>query len=419
MGQTIIEKIIAGRTDDPVAPGATVWVDIDVRSARDFGGANVVRQLEANCPHEPVADVARTCFTFDCVVPANTIAYANNQHRCRRFAREHGVPVYDAECGIGSHVLIEEGRAVPGAIVVGTDSHLNLLGAVGAFGQGMGDRDIAFAFHHGRTWFEVPETMRIDIVGELPRGASARDLTLLVVGTLGARGALGRAVEFYGPAIDALGLSGRITLASMATEMGAIAALIPPNEAVLAYCRARAGDDSLRAVRADDDANYCETREIDLAGLTPLVARPGRPDDVVPVAEVPPTRIDTVFIGSCTNGSFDDLATVARLVQGRRVAEGVQARVVPATREVYAQMLATGMLGELFAAGFNITSPGCGGCAAGQVGMTGEQEVQVSTSNRNFHGKQGAGDTWLASPATAAASAVLGRLATAAELEGA
>ncbi|HUW12806.1 MAG TPA: aconitase/3-isopropylmalate dehydratase large subunit family protein [Anaerolineae bacterium] len=409
-GQTIIEKIIHTHSDEEVAVGRIVWMALDVRTARDFGGANVVQNFRTHYGTSPVADAAKTFFTFDCVVPAKTIPYANNQHICRLWAGEQGVKVYDVDAGIGSHVAIEEGLAYPGCTFVGTDSHLNILGAVGAFGQGMGDQDIAFAFKTGRTWFEVPPTMRVVVTGLLQLPCTARDLTLAVLRTLGSSGALGRSVEFYGPAIEALDLAGRITLASQITEMGGIIGFIPPSPEVLAYCSERAGRD-VASVFADPDAEYCETLEVDISDLEPLIACPPNPANVKPVREVAGTRIDSLFLGSCTNGRFEDFAAVAEIVRGKRLAPWVMASAVPATREVYAQLLRAGVLETLFEAGFIISNPGCGGCASGQIGMTGLGQVHVSTSNRNFRGKQGAGDTYLASPATAAWSALRGEIA--------
>ena len=327
------------------------------------------------------------------------------------FAREHGLKVYDVNAGIGSHVAIEEGLAYPGSTFVGTDSHLNILGAVGAFGQGMGDQDIAFAFKTGRTWFEVPPTMKVVVRGTLTPPCTARDLTLAVLAKLGARGALGRAIEFYGPAIEALDLAGRITLSSQVTEMGGIIGFIPPSEAVLAYARQRTGRPDLQAVYADPDAEYIETVEVDIDGLEPLVACPPNPANVHPVRELAGKRIDSVFLGSCTNGRFEDFEAVAQVVKGKKIAPHVMATVVPATRQVYEQMLRSGTLETLFDAGFIISNPGCGGCASGHLGMTGEKQVQLSTSNRNFPGKQGAGDTYLVSPVTAAWSALAGEIA--------
>ncbi len=408
-GKTIIEKIIQAHSRESVEPGKIVWMDLDVRTARDFAGANVVQNFRNHYGDAPVDDVSKTFFTFDCVVPANNIPYANNQHICRLWAREKGIKVYDVNAGIGSHVAIEEGLAVPGCTFVGTDSHLNILGAIGVFGQGMGDQDIAFAFKTGKTWFEVPPTMKVIIEGEVVYPCTARDLTLAVLGQLGSSGALGRAVEFYGPSIDALDLSERITLASQLTEMGGIIGLIPPSEEVLAYVRARTTDE-VSGVYADPDAEYIETVVVDITDLKPLIACPPNPANVKPVREVAGTRVDSVFLGSCTNGRFEDFAAVAEVVKGQRIQPWVMASVVPATRRVYQRMLREGLIETLFDAGFIISNPGCGGCASGQIGMTGRGQVQVSTSNRNFTGKQGAGDTYLASPITAAWTALKGEI---------
>jgi 3-isopropylmalate/(R)-2-methylmalate dehydratase large subunit len=318
--------------------------------------------------------------------------------------------VFDVDMGIGSHVAIEHGLTWPGATFVGTDSHLNILGAIGAFGQGMGDQDIAFAFKAGKSWFEVPHSMRIVVKGELKPPCTPKDLTLACLRRLGASGALGQAVEFYGPAIEALGLAGRITLSSMMTEMGGIIGLIPPSEEVLAFCRARTGREDLEATHADADAVYTEEIVIDISDLEPLISCPPKPDNVKPVREVVGTKVDSVFIGSCTNGRLEDLAAAARVVEGKRIAPGMVASVVPATREVYAHMLRSGLLQTLFEAGFVISNPGCGGCASGHIGMVGEGQVQISTSNRNFAGKQGPGDNYLASPVVAAWAALTGEI---------
>ncbi len=410
MGKTLIEKIIQTHTDEKASSGAIVWMQLDARTARDFGGANVVKNYRAHYGDAPVDDADKTFFTFDLVTPANNIPYAINQQICRDWAKEQAVKVFDVDMGIGSHVAIEQGLTWPGSTFVGTDSHLNILGAIGAFGQGMGDQDIAFTFKAGKTWFEVPRSMKVTVTGELEPPCTAKDLTLACVRRLGASGALGQAVEFYGQAIEALDLAGRITLSSMMTEMGGIIGLIPPSGEVLAYCRERSGRDSLAAIQADPDAEYTQEIVIDITGLEPLIACPPKPDNVRTVRKVSGTKVDSVFIGSCTNGRFEDMAVVAEVVKGKRVTPGMVASVVPATREVYAQMLQSGVLQTLFDAGFVISNPGCGGCASGHIGMVGEGQVQISTSNRNFAGKQGPGHNYLASPVTAAWAALTGEI---------
>jgi 3-isopropylmalate/(R)-2-methylmalate dehydratase large subunit len=409
MGITMIEKILKNHSPDDVAPGKIAWIDLDVRSARDFAGANVVNGFKKNFPGALVADVKRTFFTFDCVVPANTIAYAENQQTCREFAREQGVAVYDVDAGIGSHVMIYEGLALPGGTVVGTDSHLNIMGAIGCFGQGMGDSDIAFAFKTGRTWFEVPETMKITLKGTYEYPTTSKDLILFLLGKLGAAGALGICVELYGEMIDKLSLADRITVASMGTEMGAISIMIPPSKEVIDFCK-KVGRYDFEPVYADKDAKYCKELEFDINGLKPQVAVPPHPEDAKPIDELGEVKVDSVFIGSCTNGTIDDIRQAAEILKGKKVAPGVMAKVVPSTWKVYGQMLDEGLLDVFYNAGVIVSNAGCGGCAQGQIGMTGKGEIQVSTSNRNFKGKQGSGQTYLASPVTAAATALAGKI---------
>ncbi len=416
MGRTVIEKVLAAHTEEHVEAGKEVWIGIDVRSARDFAGASVVKNFRSAFPGERVDDPSRTYFTFDCNAPANTIRYAENQQKCRVFAEEQGIRVYDVDSGIGSHVLMEEGLAIPAATVVGTDSHLNILGAVGAFGQGMGDVDIAYVFRTGRTWFEVPQTLRVEVTGTPGPHATAKDITLALVGALGSRGALGMAMEIVGPAIDALDLAGRITLASMATEMGAITAFLPPSEEILAFSRAAAKRDDLTYPYADPDATYARTVTVDITNLRPKIAAPPRPDNVSDVAELDGQPLNTVFLGSCTNGRYEDILAAAKIVQGERIAPGITMRVSPATRGVWGRLLREGWLEVLHDAGAIVSHPACAGCAEGQIGMTGDGEVQVSTGNRNFAGKQGKGPTYLCSPATAAASALRGKITSPEEL---
>ncbi|MBU0639859.1 MAG: homoaconitate hydratase, partial [Planctomycetes bacterium] len=286
----------------------------------------------------------------------------------------------------------------------------NILGAIGAFGQGMGDQDIAHAFAHGTVWFKVPPTIRILVEGVPTPSATAKDVTLAFCRQFGANGLLGYAAELYGPYIDQLDLSGRITLASMCTEMGGIILLFPPNRAVLDYCEQALGRPP-EPVYADDEAEHAQEAVVNLDGLGPLIARPAHPDDVVPVSEVAGQKVDSVFIGSCTNGRYEDLAAVAGVLRGRQVAPGVVLKIVPATDEVWRRALEDGLIKVFKDAGALVGNAGCAGCAAGQIGQNGPGEVTVSTGNRNFPGKQGKGAVYLASPETAAATAVAGVIA--------
>jgi 3-isopropylmalate/(R)-2-methylmalate dehydratase large subunit len=423
MARTIIEKIIGAHAGRDVVAGDMVDIEIDARVARDFGGANVVKNLVDN--GLGIADAARTFFTFDCNPGGSDQSYASNQQRCRVYARQQGIRVYDIDSGIGTHVAIDEGLVGPGGTLVSTDSHANILGAIGAFGQGMGDQDIAHAFAYGTTWFVVPQSVKITLTGMPSDTATAKDVTLALTRHFGANGLLGYAAEMYGEYVDQLGLAGRVTLASMATEMGGIIMLFPPNEAVLHHCEAArrrflggAGAGAaaelppLQAVLADEDATYVEHVSIDISGLEPLISRPGHPEDVVPVSELQGTPVDSVFIGSCTNGRYEDFAAAARVLEGRHVAPGVVLKIVPATDVIWRQLLEDGVVQVFKEAGALISNAGCAGCAAGQIGQNGPGEVTVSTGNRNFPGKQGKGEVYLASPETAAACAVGGVITT-------
>ena len=410
MAKTFIEKIVDAHTQDGAKPGDVVWLPLDLVTARDFGGANVVAHLEREYPESPVLDPSRTLFTFDCQAPANTIGYANNQQRIRTFAEQHGIRVYDVNGGIGSHVLIDEGFCLPGSTITGTDSHLNLLGAVGALGLGMGDRDSAFAFKTRRVWFKVPQTMRVTMSGDFGFPVTAKDLALHLLGTIGPSGALGMAIEFCGDAVDALDLSGRITLSSLVTEAGGVVGLIAPNEEVFHELGIGKADRQALIVSADEGAVYARELEIDVTELKPKIALPGNPCSVVDASEVAGTRIHSVLIGSCTNGRYEDISIAASILEGRNVNSDVMLKVAPTTRAIYGRLLKDGILSKLYDAGAIILNQGCAGCAAGQVGMTGRGEVQISTGNRNFPGKQGEGETYLASPVVAAYSAIYGEI---------
>lgn len=395
MGKTIIQKIFEEHSDSEAKVGEIIDINIDVRVARDFGGANVVKNLEEN--NLSIDDPSKTFFTFDCNPGGCDQKYAANQHICRLFARRYGVKVFDINSGIGTHLLIDEGIAKPGSTVVSTDSHANILGAIGAFGQGMGDKDIAYAWAYGKVWFKVPPTVKIVLKGMPSNSASPKDVVLRLLQVFGANGLLGYAAEIYGEYIDSLPLDGRITIASMATEMGGIIILFP----------------SEKGFKADDDAEYEKVVEVDIDDLKPLISRPGHPEDVVSVDDVKGVKVDSGFVGSCTNGRMSDMYAVAKVLQGRKIAPGRVLKIVPSTDKIWKQCLDEGLIKIFKDAGALVGSAGCAGCAAGQIGQTGSGEIAVSTGNRNFVGKQGRGDIYLASPETVAASLVAGYITTA------
>ncbi|OQX75146.1 MAG: homoaconitate hydratase [Bacteroidetes bacterium 4484_249] len=407
---TIIEKIIANHSKfDVVKPGDIVDIEIDARAARDFGGPNVVKHIEKN--NLTIDDVNKTLFTFDTNPTGSDQKYAMNQQLIRVFARKHGIKIFDINNGIGTHTLISEGYAYPGSTSLTTDSHANILGAIGSFGQGMGDKDIAAAFHSGKVWFKVPKSAKINLTGTRPAGITAKDIVLNLLNRFGANSLLSYSVEIYGDEVDKFTLDERITISSMGTEMGTIIVLFTPNKEVMDYCEAATGR-KLDPVVADADAEYAEVFDVDLSSFVPMVSLPGKPHDTVNIIEAKKTKIDSAFVGSCTNGRMEDMLAVAKVLERNKVAPGVVLKIVPATNDIWNQCLDDGLIKIFKDAGAMVSNAGCAGCAAGQVGQNGPGEITISTGNRNFPGKQGKGSVYLASPATVAASAVAGYITT-------
>ncbi|UCG68334.1 MAG: 3-isopropylmalate dehydratase large subunit [Thermoplasmata archaeon] len=409
MGKTMVEKILGAHAGRDVKVGENVDVFIDARLARDFGGANVVKNIRDN--GLGIDDPSKTFFTLDCNPGGSDQKYAANQQICRTFAREYGIKMFDINKGIGTHVAIEEGLVGPGGTLVSTDSHANILGSIGAFGQGMGDLDVSHAFAYGKVWFKVPSSMKIVLKGKPSEYATAKDIVLAMAAKLGANGLLGYSAEITGDIVDSLGLAERITISSMVTEMGGIIGLFEPNKKVIDYFESRGV--TAVDVTPDSDAIYEKEMEIDVEGLGPMISRPGHPDDAVPVSEVEGQKIDSVFIGSCTDGRYEDMLAAANILKGKNVAPGIVLKIVPATERVWKKCLDEGIIKIFNDAGGLVGNPGCAGCAAGQIGQNGPGEVAVSTGNRNYPGKQGKGSVYLASPETAAASAIAGIITTA------
>lgn len=410
MALTLIEKILVNHSDkDVVKPGEIIDIEIDVRAARDFGGPNVVKNLQENSLE--IDDVNKTFFTFDCYPVTADAKHATSQQFCRQYARDNGIKVYDVNSGIGTHLVIEKGLATPGCTFISTDSHANILGAIGAFGQGMGDKDIAAAWASGKSWFKVPKSIKLNFTGKRPDNIYAKDIVLNLLNKFGANTLLGCAVELYGEEVDKLTLDERITISSMATEMGAITVLIPPSDEIIKFSESRSGK-RIKKIAADADAVYDQQLELDISNFIPMVSRPGHPDDSVNLDEVFQTKIDSGFIGSCTNGRIEDMREVAKILKGSKIAPGVVLKIVPSTDEIWNQCLEEGIIDIFKEAGAMIGNAGCAGCAAGQIGQNGPGEVTISTGNRNFAGKQGKGDVFLGSPAEVAASAVAGYITT-------
>ena len=410
MGQTLIEKIIANHSKhDSVKPGDIVDILIDARAARDFGGPNVVKNIEEF--GLGIDDASKTVFTFDTNPTGSDQKYAINQQIVRVFARKHGIKVYDINNGIGTHTMMSDGLSWPGSTAVTTDSHANILGAIGAFGQGMGDKDIAAAFANGSVWFKVPESVKLNLIGKRPANISAKDVVINLLSIFGANKLLGYSVEITGEEADKFTLDERITISSMGTEMGTIIVFFTPNDDIMEYCNKATGK-KLKKVEADADAEYAKVFDVDISKFTPKVSLPGAPHVTDDIKNTGKAKIDSAFIGSCTNGRIEDLRVAADLLKNKKVAPGVVLKIVPSTDAIWNQAYDEGLIKIFKDAGAMVSNAGCAGCAAGQVGQNGPGEVTVSTGNRNFPGKQGKGDVFLASPAVVAASALAGYVTT-------
>ncbi|MEO0095520.1 MAG: aconitase/3-isopropylmalate dehydratase large subunit family protein [candidate division WOR-3 bacterium] len=413
---TIIEKIFSRACGKKVKPDEYIWANVDIVAMRDFGGPNVVQEFEGNFNNAPVFDNKKVVITFDLHIPPRDEKVARNQQILRRFAREKGVKLFDVNTGVGQHILMENGLIKPWHIVIGTDSHMNLLGAIGAAGFGMGTTDIAGALYKGKLWFKVPRTIKIIINGILKYPVTAKDVILYILKNLTTSGALNRAIEFTGETIKMMSFDERITMASMVTEMSGDIGFIESDETIYEFLRTH-NVENIEPINADDDAEYEKIYEFDITSLRPQIACPHSPDNVVDVADVAGRKIDQVFIGSCTNGRFEDLKIAAKILEGKKVNNNVRLIIVPATMEVAQQAEQAGFYKIFLHSGAVVVNPGCSLCTTGHPGILAPGEVMVSTSNRNFIGKLGkGGEVYLASPATAAASAVRGVITSPMEL---
>ena len=411
MGQTFAQKVLARKAGlREVEPGQIVTVQPDKLLTHDNTAA--IARIFREIGVEKVARPEISVIVLDHVVPAATEGHARNHQQIREFVREQGIAsFYDVGEGICHQVLPEKGHALPGYLIVGSDSHTPTHGAFGAFAAGIGRTEAAAVMATGEIWLMVPHTFRISIEGQLQEGVYAKDIILYIIGELGADGADYRAVEFTGPVLGELTVASRMVLCNMVAEMGAKIGVAEPDDKTRAWLNGRSVA-GFQEVFADPDASYERVIEYDVSGLLPQVAKPHTVDNVVPVTEVLGTRIDQAFIGTCTNGRLEDFRVAAQILGGRKIAPNTRLLILPASREVLLAAVAEGIITELITAGAAVLNPGCGPCLGAHQGVMAPGEVTISTANRNFKGRMGCKEAqvYLASPATVAASARAGEI---------
>jgi 3-isopropylmalate/(R)-2-methylmalate dehydratase large subunit len=419
MGMTLAEKILAAHTDaGEVRPGQFINANVDVVLANDITAPISIREFD-RIGVGKVFDPDKIVLVNDHFVPNKDIRAAEQAKVLREFARAQGIAhFYDVgTMGIEHALLPEQGLVLPGDVVVGADSHTCTYGAVGAFATGMGSTDIAVAMATGQIWMRVPETVRFVYHGQLQQWVGGKDLILFTIGQIGVDGALYKAMEFTGEAVQTLSMEGRLTMSNMAIEAGGKAGLHPVDEITLGYVDGRAKR-PYAVVEGDSDAEVSCTYEWDVGHLEPQVAFPHLPSNTRPISEVKDVRIDQAVIGSCTNGRFEDLLTAAQILNGRRVARDVRCIIIPATQSIYLRAVREGLVETFIEAGAAVSTPTCGPCLGGYMGVLAAGERCISTTNRNFVGRMGhpESEVYLAGPAVAAASALLGRIAGPGEL---
>jgi homoaconitate hydratase family protein len=408
---TLVEEILSRRTGHPVRAGDTVVAGVDVAFAHDVTAPLAIEAFRNL--RMPLWDASRTAFVFDHVLPANTVAAAELHQIVRSFCVEHSVTNLFAE-GICHIVMVEKGFVRPGGVVVGADSHSTTYGALGCFATGMGSTDIGVVWATGRSWFRVPETLRIELTGEMARGVTAKDVALHVIRRLGAEGANYLAVEWGGAPVARMSMDQRFTLANLSVDFGAKCGILEVDDVTRAYC-----DDPTIPDLRPADPRYLDVVTVDVSRVEPQVAVPPAIDNVRDIGDVAGTPLDEVFIGSCTNGRLEDLGVVAEILDGRTVSAGTRTIIVPASRRIYTEALRRGWLEIFINAGALVMNPGCGPCLGRQHGVLAPGERALSTSNRNYPGRMGSpqADIYLASPAVAAASALAGAIADPRELD--
>jgi len=410
MGRTLSEKILSLKSGVDARAGDIVIVPVDLAFVQDTTGPLTVRQFQ-EIKVKALANPRKTIIFIDHAVPSPSSQLANDHKLLRTFAREVGCVIFEGGSGV-CHQIVAELFANPGDIIIGADSHTVTGGALCAFATGMGSSDVAIAFALGKTWLRVPESYKIVISGKFPRGVTAKDFILYLAGRLGADGATYRALEFHGEGVGEMTMSQRLTIANMAVEVGAKTGLFPADRVTKKFLASRGRADKFIPLSADADAEYEQTITIDISGLEPMVALPHVVDNVAPARTLEGMKINQVFIGTCTNGRLEDLAIAAAILKNKRIHPSVRLVVAPASREVLTQALEAGYIKILIDAGAVLVPPGCAACLGLHQGILADEEVCLSTANRNFKGRMGnpEASVYLASPATAAASAITGEI---------
>ena len=411
MGKTIAEKILSEHAGKDVKSGDLIIARVDVAMVQDGTGPLAVEAFN-RMKLKALANPERSILFIDHAAPSPRKELSNAHKILREFASKYVAVLSEVGEGICHQRLIED-FVKPGDVVVGADSHTCTSGALGAFATGMGSTDVAIAFGLGKVWMKVPETHRFVLKGKMPHGVFSKDLILYIIGLIGADGATYKAMEFEGEVIENMTMEARFTLANMAVEAGAKTGLIATDETTRAYLRERNRESDFREIKPDPDAVYEKTYEIDMSGIEPQVSFPHTVDNTKPISEAKGVKIDQVYIGTCTNGRIEDLRIAAEILRGKKVAKGVRLIVIPASRNVYLKALKEGLLEVFVEAGGAVLSPGCGPCVGIHQGVLADGEKVLSTQNRNFKGRMGNPNAYiyLASPATAAATAIKGEIA--------
>lgn len=410
-GSTFAQKVIGRAAGKNVSPGDIVNAKVDLAMSHE--NSLLVMRAFKEMGADRIWDPGKVVILFDHRVPANSVRTAEGHRSVRGFVREEGIAnFFDMREGVCHQVLPEKGLALPGHLIVGTDSHTTTYGAFGAFSTGIGATEMAAVWATGEIWLRVPQTLRIRMEGQLPKRVSSKDAILHVIGDVGSDGADYCCAEFSGDCVGGMTMASRMVLSNMSTEMGAKAGVVFPDERTAEWLSSRTRK-PWKAVLSDRSAEVWEEITYDLSSLEPQVSRPHRVDDVVSVSEVEGTPIDQALIGSCTNGRLEDLVAARDLLRGRKVKEGIRLIVAPASREVYLEASESGVLSDLVRSGGVVLNPGCGPCLGAHEGLLAPGERCISTTNRNFRGRMGSpeAEVYLASPATVAASALRGEIA--------